>query len=258
MKARKSQPRASTPSDASALIRFQIAAARRMLYRNGCDSWVAGHVSVRADDPSGSFWVTPLQYFDETLPKDVIRVGLDMTPREGTARASAAVAFHAAIYRARPDVNCVIHTHSDWSAMLSMIDEPLGMYNIAAIFFHGVVTRFDLSGGGDEANGDYIAKCLGHAKAMMLPNHGAILTGDSIQNATVEAMMFELSCKAHVVAKQIGGKELPLHEVLRLKESFKRFYRQFMWSTNIRRLKKSDPDLFEGVPESLVDRAAGA
>ena len=52
-------------------IRFRIAASRRILYREGCDSNVGGHVSARADDHDDAFWVTGFEYFDQTTPDRV-------------------------------------------------------------------------------------------------------------------------------------------------------------------------------------------
>ena len=49
-------------------IRFRIAAARRILYREGCDSNIGGHVSARADGGEDAFWVTGLEYLDQTTP----------------------------------------------------------------------------------------------------------------------------------------------------------------------------------------------
>src|SRR5262249_41653744 len=88
--------------------RFRIAASRRMLYREGCDSGVAGHVSERAAD-GDSFWVSAFGYFDETTPDTVLRYSFDLDLLEGEAPASPAVEFHAAVYRERPDVQSVIH-----------------------------------------------------------------------------------------------------------------------------------------------------
>ena len=50
---------------------FQVAAARRILAQEGCESRVAGHVSVRDPERPDAFWVSPFGYFGETLPSDV-------------------------------------------------------------------------------------------------------------------------------------------------------------------------------------------
>ena len=83
-------------------VRFKIAAARRMMYREGVDSQTAGHVSVRAPGED-AFWATPFEYFDETLPDHVIKVSFDLELLEGDWFASPALAFHAMTYRRRAD-----------------------------------------------------------------------------------------------------------------------------------------------------------
>src|SRR4051794_31834479 len=109
-------------------IRFTIAAARRILYREGCDSGVAGHVSGRAES-GDEFWVTPFEYFDETTPDRLLRVDFDLNVIEGGWAPSPAIQFHAAIYAARPDVRSIIHTHSYWVSVFSTLGRPIGMYN---------------------------------------------------------------------------------------------------------------------------------
>ena len=79
-------------------IRFKIAAARRILARNGCESQVAGHVSARADGED-AFWVSPFEYFDETLPDRVVKASFDLALLEGDWEPSPAIQFHAAIYQ---------------------------------------------------------------------------------------------------------------------------------------------------------------
>src|SRR6478609_9362850 len=74
-------------------IRFRIAAARRMLFRLGCDSNVGGHVSARADGED-AFWVTGFEYFDQTTPDRVAKLDFDLRVLEGELSFSPAVNFH--------------------------------------------------------------------------------------------------------------------------------------------------------------------
>jgi L-fuculose-phosphate aldolase len=108
--------------------RFQIAAARRILHREGLDSQVGGHVSLRVPGEE-AFLVTPFQYFDETLPEHVSKVGFDLRVIEpGTLPASPGINFHASIYAARPDVHCVIHTHAKNMSVLSTTGVAFDVY----------------------------------------------------------------------------------------------------------------------------------
>ena len=244
----------SNPSP-DVVARFQVAAARRMLYRHGCDSWNSGHVSMRSDDSSGSFWINPAQYFDETLPGDIVCLSFDMKMLEGEKRPSPTVGFHASIYKRRPDVNAIVHTHSDSAAIFSTLREPLGMYNISAVFFHESVRHYDYKNGLDESQGDSFAEALGTAKALVLPNHGVIVTSNSVQNAAVETMIFERCARIHLGAKQVGGCELSLQEVRSLREMLAHSHRQQIWRANMRRLRTSDPEIFESLPADIIEMA---
>ena len=118
-------------------IRWRIAAGRRMLHREGCDSNVGGHVSARAEDRDGAFWVTGFEYFDTTTPERVALLDFDLNPIEGALAMSPAVNFHARIYRQRPDVNGIVHVHSHYISVLSSVeDRTIGMYNVISVLFH--------------------------------------------------------------------------------------------------------------------------
>src|SRR4029079_18777729 len=54
-----------------------------MLHREGCDSNVGGHVSARAEDREGAFWVTGFEYFDTTVPDRVALLDFDLNPIQG-------------------------------------------------------------------------------------------------------------------------------------------------------------------------------
>ena len=156
-------------------IRFKIAAARRMLYREGCDSGVAGHVSARAQN-GNCFWVTPFEYFDETTPDRLVLVDFDLRVIEGDWTPSPAIQFHAAIYRARLDVGSIIHTHSHWVSTFSALGRPLGMYNVLSVLFHGRQVCFEDDGATPSADGDRLAAALGTDKRFVLmKNHGALI-----------------------------------------------------------------------------------
>jgi L-fuculose-phosphate aldolase len=232
-------------------IRFKIAAARRILYREGCDSGVAGHVSARAPGED-AFYVTPFGYFDETLPSHVIKVDFDLNLLEGNWRPSPAIEFHKAIYQARPDVNSVVHTHSHWVVVQSTLHQKLGMYDAASVFFYEDHALYE--GGG--ADGKDVVPALGQTRALIMVNHGAINVADTLENATIEAIVLEKSARFHVEAQQAGGREIPHEEAVRGRKAYLKYgYRDEMWQSNFRRLRKTDPELFAaaGIPVETLD-----
>lgn len=223
-------------------IRFRIAAARRMLYREGCDSTVGGHVSARADTSyDNAFWVTGFEYFDQTLPHGVALLDTDLTVLQGDFPMSPAVNFHARIYRERPDVGAIVHLHSHYVSVLSSTMRPVGMYNVAAVLFHEEqATYFD---DGVKSHLE-VVDALGDKRVVLMKNHGAIIASDTLENATIEAITLEACARYHLECEAAGGTEICEAEVVAGKAMYRKHYLPNMWEANFARLRRSDPDLF--------------
>jgi L-fuculose-phosphate aldolase len=172
-------------------MRFKIAAARRMLYREGCDSDVGGHVSARSEGET--FWVTGFEYFDTTTPDRVAKLDFDLQPLVGELAMSPAVNFHARIYRERPDVHAIVHLHSHHISVLSSVEgKQVEMYNVHSVLFHDEqATYFD---DGERSHLE-VVDALGHKRICIMKNHGAIVASDSLENATIEAITLEKAAR---------------------------------------------------------------
>jgi L-fuculose-phosphate aldolase len=227
---------------------FTIAAARRILYREGCDSNVGGHVSARADDEDDAFWVTAFEYFDQTTPERVCKLGFDLTPRVGDLAFSPAVNFHARIYETRPDVHAIVHLHSHYVTVLSSTGTTVGMYDVSAVLFHDEqATYFD---DGVKSHLD-VVDALGDKRVVLMKNHGAIIASDSIEHATIEALTLERCARYHLECVAAGGTEILEAEVVAGKAMYRKHYLPQMWDANLARLRTSDPDLFSCDPEPM-------
>lgn len=225
-------------------IQFRIAAARRMLYRLGCDSNVGGHVSARADDALDAFWVTGFEYFDQTTPDGVAKLGFDLRVLQGELSFSPAVNFHARIYELRPDVDAIVHLHSHFVSVLSSTGRTVGMYNVGSVLFHEEqVTYFD---DGHRAHVS-VADALGDKRVVLIKNHGAIVASQTLEQATIEAVMLEEAARYHLECEAAGGTEIPHDEVVAGKAMYQKYFLPNMWEANFARLRRSDPDLFAWV-----------
>lgn len=226
--------------------RFQIAAARRILHREGLDSQVGGHVSLRVPGED-AFLVTPFEYFDETLPDHVSKVGFDLTVREaGRLEPSPGINFHASIYLARLDVNCVIHTHAKNMSVLSTAGVPFGVYyDYASLLLDEVVPWKDYPDLVPSEEGDLMVKELGGRKALLMGHHGSLHVGDSLEHVTMEALIMELCAGYQLACMTVGGKELDRETAVSYRKAYlDNDFREQMWTANYRRLRRSDPDLF--------------
>ena len=227
-------------------MKRRIAIARRMLHRHGLNSQIGGHVSLRVPHES-AFYVTPFQYFDECLPEHVSKVGFDLQVLEpGTLPASPGINFHASIYRARPDVHCAIHTHSDQIATLSSSNVPLAVYYApGAIFLDDVGYFVDNGEVLPDNEGDLIAAALGDRRAVFMRHHGAVHVGDTLENTTIEAILLEKSTAFQIEALSIGARPLPqeLARAYRL-QYLANDFRKRNWDAFLRQLRATDPILF--------------
>ena len=232
--------------------RFQIAAARRILHREGLDSQVGGHVSLRVPGED-AFLVTPFQYFDETLPEHVSKVAFDLQVLEpGTLPASVGINFHASIYRARPDVNCVIHTHARNISVLSTTGVPFGVYyDYASLLMDDVVPWADDPDLVPSEEGEKMVRVLGGRKSLLMGHHGSLHVGDTLEHVTVEALIMELCAGYQLAAMAVGGKPLDERTARSYRNAYLKYgFREQMWQANYRRLLRTDPDLFETLREA--------
>jgi L-fuculose-phosphate aldolase len=226
-------------------LRFRISAARRILYREGCDSAVAGHVSARADDRDDAFWISPFEYFDETTPDRIVKLSLDLELLEGSWEPSPAAQFHAAIYAGKPALRSVIHTHSYWLSVFSTTEREIGMYNVGSVLFHEDQVLHADDGSGPPVDGTTLVAKLGDRHVVLIKNHGAIVVDESLESCTIKALMLEKAARYHIDAERIGGSEIALAEVIRGRGQYYKYFLPNMWEANLRRLRRSDPDLFE-------------
>jgi L-fuculose-phosphate aldolase len=211
-----------------------------MLFREGCDSQTAGHVSARAPEGGDAFYVTPFQYFDETLPEHVVKSTLDLQLLEGDWVPSPAISFHAAIYRARPDVNSVIHTHSPAVCAVGTTGRTIGIYHVSSALFYK-----DQGISGPNPKDEAIVGALGSDRHVaLLRNHGAVVVGDTLETTAIKAMMLEKAARYHIDAEAVDGEPMSDEESAFMRGTHEEYFVPQMWKAHLRRLRRSDPDLF--------------
>jgi L-fuculose-phosphate aldolase len=222
---------------------FRIAAARRMLAREGCESMVAGHVSQRSPN-ADAFWISPFEYFDETLPDRVIEVGFDLSLRRGSWEASPAVQFHAAIYQERGDVGAIVHTHSRYISALVTRQEPVRAYNIVAALFEDKQSLYLEDGLRPPVEGKSVATALDDNDVLLLSNHGVIVVAPTLEEATVNAILIEQAARFQLEVSAAGGTTLPAELMRRRVAFFRDTASGQLWEANLDRVRHTDPDLF--------------
>src|SRR5688572_4616313 len=92
---------------------------------NGHESGLAGQVSARGEAPE-TYWTLPLGLgLGEATHEAMVLVDRDLTTLSGTGKANPATRFHLWIYRTRPDVTAIVHTHPPYASVLAAAAQPL-------------------------------------------------------------------------------------------------------------------------------------
>ncbi|CAB3639119.1 L-fuculose phosphate aldolase [Achromobacter mucicolens] len=187
-------------------LRERLALTCRILFDGGHDSGLAGQITARADAPDRYFTQRLGLGFDEITASNLLLVDEDLRVQEGGGMPNPANRFHSWIYRARPDVNCIIHTHPLHVASLSMLEVPLEVSHMDNCPLYGDVAFLkDWPGvpvGNEE--GEIISKALGSKRAILLSHHGMLIAAGSVEEACVLALQFERAARMQLLAMAAG------------------------------------------------------
>jgi 3,4-dihydroxyphthalate decarboxylase len=167
------------------------------------DIW--GHVGVRMSDKEGiavQMFRRPeeqgkedwLVRFDYSLKK---LSGVGTVPREST--------IYTEIFKARPDVNAIVHSHAPMCIALGLADKTLACVHMQSFRFGGGVPTYPrpiyiL----DEAEGAELARALDQSAAVMIKGHGIVTVGKTIDEASMTALYMERTAKIQAIAHLLG------------------------------------------------------
>jgi len=184
----------------------KLALTCRILFDNGHDSGLAGQITARGEKP-GTYLTQRLGMgFDEICASNLLLVNEDLEVLEGEGMANPANRFHSWLYRARPDVQCIIHTHAIHTAALSMLEIPLEISHMDnCVLYDDVAFLPKWPGvpvGNDE--GELISQAIGSKRALLLAHHGLLIACPSIEESCLLALAFERAAKMQLLAMAAG------------------------------------------------------
>ena len=209
-------------------LRERLGELHRELPKNGLVMWTSGNVSAR-DPETGYVVIKPSGVkYEELRPEHMVIVDLDGQLIEGKLKFSSDTASHLYIYRLRPDVNGIVHTHSPYATAFAALGKPIPVYLTAmADEFGGPIPcgRFALIGG--EEIGQVVVESIGDAPAVLLKNHGVFTVAQSAEAAVKAAVMVEDVARTVWLALQIGKPdEIPPDDVAKLHYRYTHVYGQ--------------------------------
>jgi ribulose-5-phosphate 4-epimerase/fuculose-1-phosphate aldolase len=236
-------------------IRLDLCCAARLLYRNGLSAANAGHISVSIG--GNRMLVNHFGPSFATLrPQNIVIVDFSGKVVEGNAYVNDTIRLHGIIHRENPAATVVMHTHPPAVVTFSAFRKVPEVFDQESCLLMDDVGVIDENYEGLAAEEERvmpIARALGAKPIVILPNHGAITTADSIPLALVRMLLLEGMVQRNLsvaqAASAIGLQPVPIapEAARRAKSEIARIpVIAPLWQDFIERLHKSDPDLFAG------------
>ena len=197
------------------LLREELVRLHAELPRHNLVVWTGGNVSVR-DPETGLVAIKPsgVRYEDLTASSMVV-LDLDGTVVDGDLKPSSDTLSHLHVYRHRPDVNGVVHTHSRYATAFAAVGRSIPVYLTAqADEFGGEVPCSGFAMIGTEAIGAEIVAGIGASPAILLRNHGVFTIGPTAEAAVKAAVMVEDIAATVWAALQIGTPDVLSDEIV--------------------------------------------
>jgi HCOMODA/2-hydroxy-3-carboxy-muconic semialdehyde decarboxylase len=173
-----------------------------------------GHVSIRHPNNPDRFLMSRSLAPALTTADDIVEYDLDCQPINDRGRASFLERFiHCEVYKARPDVKSVVHSHSPGVIPFGVSQVPLRpMYHVAGFLAPGVpVFEIRKFGGmtnmlvGNPSLGKALAETLGDKSVVLMRGHGDVVVGPSVQIAVFRAIYTDLNARLQTQAMTLGG-----------------------------------------------------
>lgn len=183
----------------------EVAYFMRRLYKRGLTTTSGGNISLRLSD--NVILVTPSQTDKGRMKaEDVVRVDRQGRKLSQGPNPSMETAMHLAIYRQRPDVNCIVHAHPPFSTSFAVAHKNINtaiMGEAYAIVGKPVVAEYALMGSTSLA--ENVAEAAANAQVILMANHGVMALGKSLLEAFDRLEVLENCARIELAAKSVGG-----------------------------------------------------
>ncbi len=190
-----------------------LVAANRILYNRGVVDGF-GHVSVRSHEHADHFLIARNMAPSLVTADDILRMDLNCVVQNDNRRSYLERFIHAEIYRARPDVVAVVHSHSPSIVPFTVVkDVKLTPVCHMCGFLRGQAPVFEIrevAGDGTDllisnaSLGAALAKTLGQNAVVLMRGHGSTVVGNSLKQAVFRAVYTELNATLQAAALRLG------------------------------------------------------
>jgi L-fuculose-phosphate aldolase len=188
---------------ASLSLRQQLADALSMMERAEVIDF-NGHMSCRLPGTDHVLINSGKSVRSALSVEDIIAIDMDGKPVEGDVVPPMEFHIHTEIYRRRPDVTAVAHTHPLWSTLFSMTGERVEPVTMQAAVMGPIRFFAKTASINRKPLAEELAATLGDDRVIMLKSHGAVIAGSDIVEAFVLAIYLEETARRQYLARALG------------------------------------------------------
>lgn len=185
--------------------RCDLAALYRIADDFGWTDVIATHMSVRVPGEPDSFLINHYEeMFDEITASSLIKMDLEgnVIGRQGRFNA-AGFTIHSGVYKARPDANCVMHTHTRAGAGVSVLRKGLRPISQDALLVLDEVAYHDYGMPASKEECESLGVSCQSGSCIVLRNHGLLALGPTIPATLHKLYMLERACELELIARTL-------------------------------------------------------
>ncbi len=188
-------------------LRKEVCEFAKRMYENGWVTGSAGNISARVTDEEDRYVITPTSVaYQEMTPEQVVVIDgegdlvldLDFGP-------SVEWPMHTSVYKSRPDVNAVFHTHATYCSILSVLRKGIpAIIEELVPYVGGEIVCADYASTGSDNLAENAVKALGEKAAILIANHGNLCVGKTLLKAYNICALVEKAAHIYVEVLKLG------------------------------------------------------
>jgi ribulose-5-phosphate 4-epimerase/fuculose-1-phosphate aldolase len=196
--------------------RCDLAALYRICDDLGWTDLIDTHMSVRVPGEPNCFLINHYEeMFDEITASSLIKMDLDgkIYGKQGRFNA-AGFTIHSGVYKARPDVNCVMHTHTRAGGGVSLMKKGLRPISQDALHVIDDVVYHEYGVPATVEECEELGKTCQKGGHVILHNHGLLTAAPTLPGALRGLYMMERACELELISRQLGEEPVMIDEYI--------------------------------------------
>jgi len=192
--------------------RCDLAALYRVVDHFGWTDIIATHMSARVPGEPGAFLINHYdEMFHEITASSLIKMDMagNVIGRQGRFNA-AGFTIHSGVYKARPDANCVMHTHTRAGAGVSMMRKGLRPISQDALNVFDEVAYHEYGQPATQEECDALGESCRNGSCLILLNHGLLTHAPTVWGALQRLYMLERACELELISRTLGEPPVPI------------------------------------------------